>query len=260
MTNNPHRNVSRSEMSLQTVSKDTSTILFWTNFFDDSKWTLANDTIHIQCPVANCIFTNQRDYLNSIDMYDAIVFHTARRFAMFNGIPTARSAQQLYVFAALESPPHTEHNFRNEADFYNLTLSYRLDSDVIWSYANVLDKETNAVVAPSMNPYWRSANYTEIENDVDMLNVINGKKKFIAWFVSNCKSPSKRENLVYEMKKYVAIDVYSGCGEYRLVQHSYLQISMNTSWQPKQCFTGCFLILLSVFLHLFLFCFVKYFV
>lgn len=36
-----------------------------------------------------------------------------------------------------------------------MTLTYRLDSDVLWSYGMVLDIETGAVVAPSKSAKWR---------------------------------------------------------------------------------------------------------
>lgn len=38
------------------------------------------------------------------------------------------------------------------------------------------------------------------------------KTKKIAWFVSNCKTESKREQLARQLKQYMPIDVYGNCG------------------------------------------------
>ncbi len=36
-----------------------------------------------------------------------------------------------------------------------------------------------------------------------------------AWFVSNCWSMSNRESFVKEMKKYMTVDIYGGCGSFK---------------------------------------------
>nr|CAH0104290.1 unnamed protein product [Daphnia galeata] len=44
-------------------------------------------------------------------------------------------------------------------------------------------------------------------------NYAKGKTKMAVWFVSNCKTVlSSRNELVNELKKYIAIDVYGTCG------------------------------------------------
>jgi hypothetical protein len=52
--------------------------------------------------------------------------------------------------------------FRNchPKDFYNLTATYRLDSDFTYLYGHVTDLHTQQRVAPSINVKWR-------EPDVD---------------------------------------------------------------------------------------------
>ena len=41
--------------------------------------------------------------------------------------------------------------------------------------------------------------------------LVNGKTKLAAWMVSNCFS-GERKLYVDELKKYIEIDVYGGCG------------------------------------------------
>ena len=39
------------------------------------------------------------------------------------------------------------------------------------------------------------------------------KPKMVAWVVSNCKTPSKREKYVSELQKFIPVDVFGKCGE-----------------------------------------------
>ncbi|XP_054727661.1 alpha-(1,3)-fucosyltransferase C-like [Anastrepha obliqua] len=196
-------------------SKNNTVILFWNGFFDDSRWTLPVDTLHVQCPLANCTLTNQHEYLPAIVDYTAIVFHTARPFSFLNGRPRQRTANQWYVFTQLESPEHTWHDLHGERDFYNLTMSYRLDSDIVWSYNSVRERRTNRIVAPVRNPNWRTVDVGWTQSDSDLLALIERKKKLAAWFVSNCKVPSQRERLVRELQTHLKVDVYGKCGPLR---------------------------------------------
>lgn len=34
-------------------------------------------------------------------------------------------------------------------------MTYRLDSDILWSYGKIIDKQTNEIVAPSYDPKWK---------------------------------------------------------------------------------------------------------
>ncbi|XP_004529519.1 alpha-(1,3)-fucosyltransferase C [Ceratitis capitata] len=194
------------------MSKKTSVILFWNGFFRDSRWTLPVDTLHAKCPNANCIITNQVHYLSSVEDYAAIIFHTARSFSLLKSRPRQRAAHQFYVFAQLESPEHTWHNLNAERNFYNLTMTYRLDSDIVWSYNVMRAKETEEIVAPRAQVMWRNADTSWTQNNTDLLLSIGRKKKLAAWFVSNCKVPSRREKLVKQLQAHLPVDVYGKCG------------------------------------------------
>jgi len=50
-------------------------------------------------------------------------------------MPEHRTPQQLYTFFILESPPHTWGLGRDvPPDFFNITMTYRADSDVHYPY------------------------------------------------------------------------------------------------------------------------------
>ena len=38
------------------------------------------------------------------------------------------------------------------------------------------------------------------------------KPKLVAWVVSNCKTPSKREDFVSELQKHIPVDIFGRCG------------------------------------------------
>lgn len=201
-------------------------ILLWNAFFGDHRWKLPDDTLgpdyfrDQDCPIVNCVLTNNRDYLPAIDMFDAIVFHVAEHFPFLQPIPHRRSPEQQYVFALMEPPGETKHVLGNEEKFYNLTMTYRLDSDILWPYMHFEDIETGYLVAPSSNPNWRPVEMMESTTDEQLINLIAGKKKFAAWFVSHCETLSNRETLTKSLQKYVNVDVYGACGTLKCPHNS----------------------------------------
>ncbi|XP_037932228.1 alpha-(1,3)-fucosyltransferase C-like [Teleopsis dalmanni] len=92
-------------------------------------------------------------------------------------------------------------------------MTYRLDSDILWSYSTIIDKETNIATAPALIPYWRKVDSEWTQNNKSLSIIINNKKKLIAWFVSNCRTYSKRERLVKELQKYIPVDIFGKCGD-----------------------------------------------
>ncbi|ALC50016.1 FucTC [Drosophila busckii] len=195
-------------------------ILLWSSFFEDARWKLPYDTLgpqefrdELQCGVYQCELSNQHDYLPALELYDAIVFHAAQPFPLLKSLPKRRNPSQLYVFALLESPGETKHRLSDEQDFYNLTMSYRLDSDIVWPYARLLDKQTRAQVAPSAAPHWRQPPAVGAWNDSDVWRLWPTKSKMAAWFVSHCETLSLREKLAAALEQHLQLDIYGKCGK-----------------------------------------------
>ncbi|XP_073832983.1 alpha-(1,3)-fucosyltransferase C [Musca autumnalis] len=192
-------------------------ILLWNTFFGDERWSLPDDLIdpsyfhkELQCPVSNCVLTNKRDLFPQLQMYDAILFHTAQPFSVINSVPSQRNPRQLYVFALMEPPGETKHILSDERNFYNLTMTYRTDSDIIWAYNWFVDKETGMRILPTEYPKWRPV--PNIYNDTAIWKLWPNKTKMAAWFVSHCETLSKRERLTAELQKHMEVDVYGKCG------------------------------------------------
>jgi len=198
----------------------TRTILLWTDFFGDPRWKLSWDTLgpqelrdELRCPVYQCEISNQHEFLPAVELYDAIVFHAAEMFSLLRPVPLQRSPHQAYVFAVMEPPGETKHRLDDEFGFYNLTMTYRLDSDVVWPYGQLIDTETGALVAPSVSPPWRKRPVAF--NDSVIWNLWSGKSKMAAWFVSHCETLSKREILANRLQEIFDVDIYGKCGTLR---------------------------------------------
>lgn len=97
---------------------------------------------------------------------------------------------------------------------------FSLDSDVLWSYGTVFERDTNAIVAPALRPAWRQIPANPLALPVlrnrSLLALVTGKTEVAAWFASNClEAPSNRLYLVKYLQKYMSVHVYGECGRYR---------------------------------------------
>jgi hypothetical protein len=90
------------------------------------------------------------------------------------------------------------------ANFFNWTVTYRWDSDMVRPYGYV-KPIGNVPLHPSESQMKEYLSNSKV-------NYANGKTKMAAWFVTNCHSKSSRNEMVQELQKYVQVDVYGGCG------------------------------------------------
>lgn len=107
-------------------------IYLWNDMFDDRTWYLNRDFIGpndfeiFKCLQTDCVVTTKKvTLLPKISMYDAILFHSARKWLNSDVIPVERNPNQVYVAVIQESPTHTSHNLELNANFFNWTLTYR---------------------------------------------------------------------------------------------------------------------------------------
>ncbi|KZC12838.1 Alpha-(1,3)-fucosyltransferase C [Dufourea novaeangliae] len=207
------------------VTNTTKKILYWNTFFGDETFYLGN-RFH-DCPVNDCYATHDRSYADLLE-FDAILFHANE--LDLKDLPTRRSPRQWYVFVNLESPGNRPLISQFYEDYFNLTMTYRLDSDVVWTYGTVSDADTGRVVAPLLNTTWtivrnRTGAVQENHTDASLRKTIQGKTKPIIWFVSNCNARSGRDQYMHELSRHVTVDVYGSCGKH-------------VCPQSTDCFTG----------------------
>jgi alpha-1,3-fucosyltransferase len=153
------------------------------------------------CPVWRCETSDNR---TDVQNYDAIVFHL--RTWNQKDLPKRRSPHQRYVFFSLESPAWAAYRVARMANFFNWTMTYRWDSDMIHPYG---------YIAPTGNvPLHPTPNQMKFYlSKPTRVNYAKGKTKMAAWFVSNCQAVvSSRNEMIKKLQKYMTIDVYGNCG------------------------------------------------
>jgi hypothetical protein len=153
------------------------------------------------CPVWQCETSDNR---TDVQNYDAIVFHL--RTWNQKDLPKRRSPHQRYVFFSLESPAWAAYRVARMANFFNWTMTYRWDSDMIHPYG---------YIAPTGNvPLHPTPNQMKFYlSKPTRVNYAKGKTKMAAWFVSNCQAVvSSRNEMIKKLQKYMTIDVYGNCG------------------------------------------------
>jgi hypothetical protein len=156
------------------------------------------------CPVWQCETSANRTDVHS---YDAVLFHL--RTWSKNDLPQSRLVHQRYVFWSMESAAWRIFNISVTPmnGFFNWTMTYRWDSDVVapYGYIRPLGKAQLHPSDSQMKCYF--------SNNGGIKNYAKGKTKMAVWFVSNCRTVvSSRNELVKELQKYIAIDVYGTCG------------------------------------------------
>jgi len=124
-----------------------------------------------------------------------------------------RRKEQLYVFFILESPLNDGLNYSNHRfnSFFNLTMTYRLDSDLVRPYGWFYPKR--ALHHNAKNPELPWLNPTVPSQELQAALKELKKPKLVAWIASNCDTHSDREDYVTELKKHIQVDVYGKCGD-----------------------------------------------
>uniref|UniRef100_A0A1L8E1H9 Fucosyltransferase n=2 Tax=Nyssomyia neivai TaxID=330878 RepID=A0A1L8E1H9_9DIPT len=182
------------------------------------------DHLKLDPPNSRCIVTTDRKYLPKIEMFDALLFSGSHWWMVEWSFPSVRPMHQLYVYVNMESPLTTFHTFATDPrkEIYNITMSYRRDSDIYWPYG-FISKQNITYLSSVNEENWMIPEFEEVE--YELLQKIWIKNKTAAWFVSNCKDKSNRMQLVQAMQKTIDVDIYGKCGT--------LECSMNTK---EECY------------------------
>ncbi|XP_005101563.1 alpha-(1,3)-fucosyltransferase fut-6 [Aplysia californica] len=142
------------------------------------------------CPYSECEFHSSRDRLNESD---AVIIFMEKRI----GLPPPRPSGQIWISFQIEAPQRYRYpaKYNLWKDQFNWTMNYRLDADIFTPY--------------SVFAWTHTAQPTR---DDEYYQMALSKQKSVAWLVSNCGTPSRREAYVKEMQKYIDIDIYGPCG------------------------------------------------
>ncbi|XP_043227188.1 alpha-(1,3)-fucosyltransferase C-like, partial [Amphibalanus amphitrite] len=205
------------------------TILLWTTFYGSpDPWELLfYDTVSGGCPVSGCTLTHDREQLDSAD---AVLFHLLD--VQLEDLPRRRPAGQLWVLFCLESPGYPLVRRRRLArlnGLFNWTMTYRWDSDVAVPYGLVLPPgrlpRAVSAVLPRQPAFARYPPPTV-------------KRRLVAWMVSNCRTPGKRERYVAQLRRHIQVDIYGSCGTLKCGRSESVQQQRNhTNFPCEQAIT-----------------------
>ena len=124
---------------------------------------------------------------------------------------------QKWVFFSDEPPA-----YRPVAEKYlhrfNITFTYRRDSDVYYPYGEMVDKTEEEMMMKNV-----TSTTTNVTTEATTLNVNTTndaerkaqflrKRKNILWVASNCQTNSARENYIRQLKKHIDVAIFGGCG------------------------------------------------
>jgi alpha-1,3-fucosyltransferase len=108
-------------------------------------------------------------------------------------------------------------------------MTYRVDSDILFPYGEVLDATTRQVIAPAMNIKWKKPeeNFTGEQEkklrdwlinlhqtDDRLLEIVRNKTTIASWLLSNCAdTKSFRNEFAKRLEECgIKIKIYGGCG------------------------------------------------
>ncbi|CAH0579399.1 unnamed protein product [Chrysodeixis includens] len=168
-----------------------------------------------RCPINNCYVTWNKTYLADLTRYDAILFYSHIVSKSLTPTPSKRSPEQYYVFVSSEPASHNPVYQKKYKHFFNLTWTYKLNSDVFYGYIQVENKNGD-IIGPKEVMHWPKLEEMDPIDD-ELRDKLHSKKIAAAWFVSNCHARSGRFNVAMKIQKELAkynmtVDIYGHCG------------------------------------------------
>lgn len=196
-------------------------ILYWTKYFEWNDFGVGigqKPFIKAQCSgrAQNCLTTTDRRLLNHSHV---VLFHARDLDADDLPPPGWRHPHQNFIFFNYESPVHTDLaklrlHFNN---YFNRTMTYRRDSDIVslhpYGRIKCIDRSAEQQTLchdfpirsglPQDSSKWPTPSLPSLD--------LSSKNRTAAWFVSNCRTDSRRELLVRNLSLYIPVDIYGDC-------------------------------------------------
>ncbi|XP_034836327.2 alpha-(1,3)-fucosyltransferase C-like [Maniola hyperantus] len=167
-----------------------------------------------ECEYINCYITYNKDLLkDNYQNFDAVVFNI-RDMVKFptEDVNLKRSSEQKYIFHSLDSSENYPVCNSFYDNFFNWTWTYKLNSDIPQTLINIYN-DKNVWVGPKKNLTWVQK---MIRRDRFNRNAFN-KTKAVAWLVPRCKTKTKYQDFINELKNELkgynyTLDLYGPCG------------------------------------------------
>ncbi|WKX94453.1 hypothetical protein Q1695_011600 [Nippostrongylus brasiliensis] len=156
------------------------------------------------CPDWNCVISEKNE---DVPRAGAIVTYMGSNAKSYS----AQSDQYLIHYSQ-ESPIYTPYTENTTA--FNMTLGFSHDSPITSPYGYTV----------------RLAEKSRRSLTRKELNIINGKTKEAAWFVSHCDTSSGRFEYYAELQKYIPVDVFGTCGTLRCNRGTECENQLDTTY------------------------------
>ena len=182
-------------------------ILLWNNAqrIEAASFGLGRDPfVRHRCPVADCFISNNRSEFQ-FDQLDAVVISAQDLWA--TRLPPQRNSGQRFIFFTQESPAAVSIRTSQFRNYFNWTMTYRLDSDIRLLYGRITPLDEVA--------RWSADEIrAKIRQSRSGINYAANKTKSVAWMASHCPTASQREVYVDELQQHTDVDVYGMCGNF----------------------------------------------
>ena len=166
------------------------------------------------CPFLSNHCDITTDY-NRFSEADAVVYHM-RESIDRNQATAKRLSKQRFVFALWEPPIHTP-NLKSYRQFFNWTMTYRFDSDIITSYYSgngYIHKSSKFYRLMLHENSTRKLNFKVKTVDYQPSNeTLRKKLGTAAALISNCGGNSQRLAFIKRLQRYSDVTVYGRCGK-----------------------------------------------
>lgn len=210
--------VIRSNNNQSNASLELKYILLWTNETEPIKSNLREGNISFRnrkCPFTNCYMTSNRQFFGDVADFDVILFNGRELPENISLLPQSRSPNQKYIYANMESSANFPVCNQIYKSYFNWTWTYKLDSDEIFGYMSIRDKEGN-VIGPKEEMHWMKVETMMPINDT-LKEKLSMKKIAAAWFVSHCGARSGRDLIAKQLQAELArydmqVDIFGRCG------------------------------------------------
>jgi len=195
------------------------TILYFTEYFESRDWLFDHAGQYFgegqvpfltnNCPVNNCFITHNRSHLPGLSEFDALIFHAWDMPILKWNLPDedSRKPNQVYVFFSIESPVHDGARMYSMKNMFNLSMTYRHDSDIQMPYGYIVPRRPPYPTPPYPPQTWIQPDFSNFTSKKGTTK----PKKLVSWLVSKCRTVSQRMEFVSRLGKHIPVDQFGLC-------------------------------------------------
>ena len=191
--------------------RDNMKVVLWYDIHNQSMVGMSQRASFSTCLISNCrfeyIITNDKD-LKVSKPFEADAVLVQSKAIFFLSPPPRRDKDQVFVLAVRDVFKRVEKadqdvKAKQWLPLFNWTMTYRLDSDIVYKYSNI-HKRMTKIHSVRKNYEW----------------IFSQKERSATWIVSHCSTSSRREEFVKDLQKVIDIDIFGACGTQALCPKS----------------------------------------